>query len=529
MLTEQSADSSTKTTTPSTQEAPCSKETSQESLGKSLGVSGVAAVIGKGISFSRGIVLARLLTPVELGVWSLIIHGTQVGAVAIGFGLPALVLRYTSRFQAQGRLRQLIGQSIAITSLISVLVFILGWLFRDELGWLLLEGQASATTLGLILVGMVGTLAWSLSQSVIQGLRQFQLNAILSMAFSVAFLILMTGLLAVFGPSASWCAVAYAICTWGTVVASWLLTRTRFQSDSPTEQIPDDSLRLKSLSVFAYGYWIAGLLTVVWKSLDRFMVLHLGSVSETESLSQLGDYFVVQKLAEPILLIAATFAGVLTSYSARLWDSSNTYDVKRMFCLTTKLTFLGVTFAGSLAIALMPWALQIFVGRVGDTISGIVVPSTLSVICLSVFFLLRPFLLCSQRTSRLAFVWGLSVGMNAILNWMWVPHSQVVGAANATAVSAGIVVFGTLCLAWADGFKLKARSYWVVLTPFCLLLPPLWQFVLLVVVAAMSYFVFDRDERLVISHAMQSMMRRLLRIRRAKTVVRSSIASIQST
>jgi len=502
-----------------------------ETIGQSLGFAAGASIFGKGASFLRGLVLARFLGAAELGLWSLVIHGVQLGAEAIALGVPPVMHRFSGYFRDEGRLKRLLLGGLLTAAVLVAAAMLLGWLFREQLNWLLFDEQGTPGLMFIGLIGLAATVTWNVSKAAVQGVRAFRADAIISLAYSGMFLLALIVLLAMLQPTALWCAVAYGCSTWVAALAALAVIGSRIGERRATAPAAESGTTFKTLGAYAAGVWSAGLLTILWKYLDRFMVLHLSTTSSTDRLAQLGDYFLAHKLAEPILLMAATVAGVMTSHVAHR-EENGAGEVAPMFRLSVKLGALLASTAGAIVIVSAPWVLPALFGRLGEWTLSIIAPATLSIVLLSLFFVIRPFLLSRRRTGRLLMVWAVTAGLNGGLNWWWVPQYQVVGAVAATALSAGFLVVATLYVARLDGLTAGRATLWVLAVPAMLLIPSPWQALAIMLVLALvakTDLLLSSEEKSLLSSWSTRFRPRRFRERRATAPDVPSASSMDSS
>ena len=485
-----------------------------DTLLQSVSVAVVLAIVCRMVAFGRGVLLTRTLSPEELGIWALVANAIALLAFFFTLGVPNGLARYTERFRSAGTHRKFFAATLVRCGGFTALFCVAGFLFWPQLGQVLFANEANRPLVWLTLTAVAATVGISLLQGILQGMRLFRLNSLVELGQNLSFLGLAVLLFGFWQGDAT--VVAWAN-LWTTMAAVLLVGFWLAQNLTASETVepvaPANSLNSYWWPILAYslGAWSAGSLQALWRVIDRYMLLHLSSAGAAETLDHIGQYYIASKLGQPLGALAGVVSMALLPHAAKLWESNRRSEVTSMVHLSTKLAVLIMTFGGALLIALKGWVIPLVAGRSAEMTTAIFAPVLLTVVAVSVHFILRTYLMCKEQTWRVTSIWIVTLLANAVLNYVLIPKYALWGAAWATMLSGGLAVALTVAFSKFSGMRIGGRLVFCLALPCMLLLPNSYMVVSLSLIAALTQFtnwIFDDDEkRLVNQHIAQRCQR----------------------
>ena len=487
-----------------------------DTLFQSVSVAVLLAIVCRLVGFGRGIVLTRMLSPEQLGTWALIANATALLAFLCTLGLPSGLARYTERFRGGGHLSNLLLTTLLRAGVVTIVVCALASFLWPSTGGLLFGDQSNAALVWITLGAVAATVLLSLVQGILQGLRLFRLNSALELAQNLSFLLLVVVLFGCFTASAYLAAWASLLTTFvvALLVGFWIYRRMDTSGQLATPEASSTPMLWWPVLTYSLGAWGAGSLQALWRVIDRYMLLHLSSASAAETLDQIGQYYIASKMGGPLGALAGVVSMALLPHAAKLWESGKRQEVCHIVRAATKLLILMMTFGGALLLALKYWLIPLVVGRDAMLTIAIFGPVLLTVIAVSVHFMLRTYLMCHEKPWSVTWIWVVTLAANAGLNCLLIPRYQLLGADWATMLSGGLAVaLTTLCSHWT-GMAIGRRLVLCLCLPAVLLLPPVGMTALLFLVALATHFtdwILNEQEKQLINQTCADRMGRIFK------------------
>jgi O-antigen/teichoic acid export membrane protein len=455
---------------------------------QAIGASLVLAVAAKFFGFGRGVLFARLLEPDQLGAWSLAMNAINLGSFVLLLGMPTALSRYVERHRQTGRLRPLVMQCLLRSILLTALVGSVCLLWMGPVGSFLFEGAATTPLMLATLLGIAVTIPYTLLTGLLHGLRLFRVHAWLELALSAGFFV--AALLLLWWWRCDAIAVAVALTLVTTVLllfyVPWIWRRLAAEEGDPPA-VENDATSggvWWNMLAFSLGVWGAGALFSVWTYVDRYMLLHLGSAEISDPLADIGRYFVATRIGEPLAMVSVVVGVVLLPKVSAMWENGERQELQQNISLALKLTVWLSVLAAAALVVFKDVALWVFLGEYSPKVASILPMVAVTFIGLSVYTVLRAYLLCRERSWQTAVVWAVALVVNLALNWWWIPRYGLAGAVAATMTSAWVATGLTLALAAASGFKFDVGVLATSALAFALLLPPAGMLVTLAMALA---------------------------------------------
>ncbi|REJ69811.1 MAG: lipopolysaccharide biosynthesis protein [Planctomycetota bacterium] len=477
------------------------KKLKADTLMQSVSFAIAIALVCRLLGFGRGIVLGRALDAVELGRWALLTNAVEIAAFGLLLGIPAGLSRYVGRHQEQGTLGPFLRHVALLLGTLTVVALGVGLAFPEFVGHLLF-GETSELSLVWLAMGAIGaTVAFSVVQGILYGLRLLRLNSVLEFLKNFGFLAVL-GLLIIFWRDDVYAAgFAHLAMTLAATLAISGFVILRLRSGpavEPSSSKPPLSNGIWLLFFFSLGSWSFGSLQRMCRGLDRYMLLHFGNVEADEALRQIGDYFLTMKICEPLGLLAGALSCALLPHAARQYESGERGELARRLILTAKVTMLAMLGGGCALLFTKSLAFSILLGHEPATASFALAPVLISIIVLAYHSIIRTHLLCAELVWRVAAIWLLALVLNAGLNFYLVPQYQLYGAVLATMISSFVVLVTLLIISYRSGLPVDRGTMLLAVAPAVLLLPA-WLAALVTLIlfglAARTPLILSAEER----------------------------------
>lgn len=472
-----------------------------DTLRQSLNAATTFGMASRIVAFARGVVFARLLDASTLGVWALMINAIQIIGFLVTLGIPAGLRRYIERYRGDRRLATLVSGACMAVVALAAFVSIPALIFHEQVGNILFAEVNRFSLVALTFISVIVTSLLFLSRGILHGLRLFRIDARIELFYNLAFLALASVLLVTWRPFAITTAYAYAITTLLAAAAlgftGWRAARTRDTSDKVPGPAIDTNARSTFLT-YSLGLWSAGSLQIVWQYLDRYMLLHLGTLGSAQTLEQLGDYFIASRLGQPLGILGGIVSSTLVPHMAHLWEQQKKHEVGQVVKLATKVVAIISTLGGALIIIITPIMVPLLIGRVPTYVDIVVAPVVATVIAVALSYVFRPYLLCRERAWVVTVVWLVALVLNLILNLVLIPRFNLSGAVMATLLSGLFTPFAVLWLGVREGLEVDAGTWVLCALPCMLLLPrPMLLPVLFVTIALIwfSSYLLNGEEK----------------------------------
>lgn len=458
----------------------------------------ILAIVQRVIGLLRSILFCRILPEEQLGQWSLTWSYLMLLAPLAVLGLPGSFSRYVETYRRRGQLRTFLVRvtlvSLLATGLFSFLLFALAgplaeWLYRDANQVPLVH--VLAATLFVVV-------AFNFATSLMESLRQVRLVTVMRMINGVGFALLSLGLLLVWPGSIEAITLGFVLsCLIALVPAIVYLSRNRSIIGTGCQPLAGSAMWAR-VAPFALWLWTINVVSNLYETADRTMLLHLAPVSAAEAQILVGQYHSGRVLPLVLVGLAAMLSGILLPYMTAHWERGDRGRVIRQMRWTLKLTALGFTAAGIAVLAFAPLLFSgVFAGKYNGGLA--VLPLTL-VYCIwyGLMTVGQDYLWCREQGKWGCLVLGLGLGVNLMANVLLIPRFGLTGAVWATTVSTLTALIALLLVNACFGCR-PDRGIWLTAAlPLVLVLPVTQATVILVVVAwaGIHYgWLFDEREK----------------------------------
>jgi O-antigen/teichoic acid export membrane protein len=268
----------------------------------------------------------------------------------------------------------------------------------------------------------------------------------------------------------------------------------------------------RRIGPFAAWLWISNILTNVYESIDRTMLLYLARAELTEIHAMIGQCHSGRLIPQVLTGVAAMLGGTLMAYLTAHWESGEMDKVKRQLSWTMKLVSIGFTFVSLIALAAAPVLFDhVLQGKYSD---GLAIMPLMFASCIwfSLMTVGQDWLWCRESGKWACVALGSGLLSNVTLNFLLIPSFGLWGAVWGTAISNLIALIVLLAISARFGWRPDAGVLATALFPLILLLPLSTAILVALVIAWGSLYygwLFDVRERQELSQCMTSLLNRL--------------------
>jgi len=405
-------------------------------------------VLQRLVGFGRGLFFCRWLDAESLGEWDLALSFLLLASPVVVLSLPSAFGRYLEQYRRRGQLEMFLRRTAAFTIATITSASLLLWVFRSDVSRLIFGTSNHTTLVMLLIVALVGTVAYAFVTQLFTALRMQRIASMLHLLNSLLFAGLSTSLLFAWQAAVRSIVVAYAASCFATFLVALLLV-ARNVPLSHREASTSRGKFWSRILPFVFTVWLTDWVTNLFAITDRYMIVHFSGLSSADALAVVGQYHVARFIPLVFVQIAGLLATVFMPYLVLHWESGD--QRVATFRLNLMLKGLGISLlAAAMAVSLGSSFIfkQVFQGKFAA--GEIVLPGVLAFCCWAAMALVaRTFLWCTKRPLlvTLSYLGGLAV--NVALNAMLLPRFGLSGAVWATAA-------GTCC---ALGFILLLSTY----------------------------------------------------------------------
>ncbi len=378
-----------------------------------------------------GVILARLLGPIQLGIYGFTMSLVQLVQVIPAYGVDSVVIRYSALYRMQeawellrGLRRTALLASVGyglLTAGVLLGFFALGWLKATAAVSPLVLAIAAALMLLRPILTYLGAVLRAENPGVIGQLPKF---AVQPWAFLILILLIMFAARSTMSAAFAVCAQGIAAVMTVAVAALWLVRNNR-EPRRVTQTRHEFANWFRSASSF----WLLGGMELICTQSDMLVLGTLGTAREA------GIYRVAANGANLLLLSAAAVNLYVGPKIPELYARREHVQLQRLLSLIARGAF-----AASLAVAcaFWLWGRELLNSVFGVAYGGAFWP--LAILCIGqlIYVASGPSGLLLGMTGHereSAATAGIAAVFNLVLNIMLVPRFGAVGAAVATAIA----------------------------------------------------------------------------------------------
>ncbi len=457
----------------------------------------LATVVQRSIGLGRGILFCRWLTPETLGEWEMAYSFLLLFAPLAVLGIPGSYGRYLEHYRQRGQLGTFLRRTTLWTFICSSLAIGVLVVFARQFANLVLGTPESVNTIYAIAGCLAAVILHHTLTSLLTALRLFRVVTVMNFAQSFLFAALTLSLLfsypnvlSIVGGYGLACLAA----SLGALVYIW--PGCRMQAER-VATVPHAEFWGRLLR-FAFFVWVTNLLSHLFAVVDRTMILHWSGMSPEAALEQVGHYHSSRII--PLLLVsfADLLSGLIMPHLSHDWELGLRQTVAKKINLAVKLTGVGMQAVGICVLLFGPFMFgTILEGRYSDGLA--VMPWTLAGCVISgIYVIAQCYLWCAEHPRQAAVPLAVGLGVNVLLNLVFVPLWGLYGAVLATTLSTILCLATLHLLNRRYGMSVDSGTWLISALPislgFGVIASAACLFIVLVL-AQVTNRVFDSEER----------------------------------
>jgi O-antigen/teichoic acid export membrane protein len=483
----------------------------KDSVAASVGLVVSLLIAQRVVTFVRGIVFARALGTEQYGVYALGYFLIVITVSITGLGVPAALIRYTPRYEAQGAARWFFRKTFRLNTTVAfgvgLLVFLLPRFFSG-----LVYGEPSQTAvMTAVALSIPALVIMRNLVSAFFGLKLFRASSLLEFSQVAVYAVLGIALVS-----------AYRFATVGLLsfALSMLITFPLFVpvlsryllGREPRLTGLDEPRFYRRLIRFTIWFTVTPILAHVFQYVDRLSLQRLMTASDQ------GIYSAMVNVSATISAVGFAVNNVIYPHLSTAWEKGEKNDALSNLDLAIRASSVAFTLIGLALVLLARPIILILLGH--DYLAGAEVMPMLVIfhlLTISVWlFGIYPSLI--ERTYVTAIGLTSALPINVVLNLVLIPRMGITGAALATVLSYTVMWAVVVAICRAYGMPVSRRTFVISLLPFVLILPKAGALVAGVCVLYVSLrltWIVSQAERRHISGDIGTFLRRLGRLQRA--------------
>lgn len=472
-------------------------------------------VLQRFMGFVRGILFCRLMTPEELGQFSLLAGGLLLLAPLAVLGLPGTLGRFVEHYSHRGQLQSYLSRVTRVAFVMTACLGALMLALPNMFGWLLLGEVGHQRLIWLSVVSLMGV-AWNnYLTSVVEALRQVRLASL--MRFVTSTVLTVGGLLLLVSFEAKTAAAVTALglssfC--GALPAWWYLRSRRNAIAASSRPLPGSELWPRVLP-FAAWWWFSNLLHNGYELADRYLLIWMSGLGASEIQAAAGQLHSAKVLPGLVVNVAAMLSGMLLPFVSAALVRGEPDKACRQLNWTLKLSglvLLGVNFA---ILSVAPWLFNLFLR--GKYTAGLELLPLAAVACswLSLLTISQDWLWARERGRFAVLSLVLGLGVTLLSGWLLIPVNAAWGAVTATVLGNLTALLAILIFNHATGCPHDFGVWMALAFPLAVLGGPLVAAIAAIVVlyllSATDWY-FDAGERREVEQRVLSLLHRFRRV-----------------
>jgi polysaccharide transporter, PST family len=449
------------------------------------------------VGLVRNVGFCHFLPDVDLGLWALANSFFLIGAPIAVLGLPGSLGKFVEHYRIQGRLRPYLSQLLLVCA-VGILGFSAVILALPEFSSRMLYGESLGFSIIVwTVVCLVCLIIFNTVAELAVSLRLVRLNSLMHLIQTVMFTLL--GVAAIARLQTWWVllpayAVACMLASLPGALGVWKAVRvdlSRFGRHTSRSM-------WSRILPFAITVWCMNLLANLFDLSDRYMLLHLSQSGSEAGQALVGQFYCGRILPNLLLSLGMMLGGIVLPYLSADWERKRLDRIsENMNNLIVVLSF-GFSTISLMGMAFSPllfeWLLS---GRYQAAAE--ILPLGMTLACWSgMTAVATAYLLCAEKGRQTAFLTGVCLVVNILLNYPLILWMGLFGAALATTMTNGLLLFLVLRRVDREGCSIRRRTLAVSCLPLSLSFGPAVAAVLLMalaVVCGRTNWLLSDDDR----------------------------------
>ena len=436
----------------------------KDRIAASVGVVLVLLLAQRLVSFTRGIIFARLLGTEQYGIYTLGFFLVFITVAITSLGIPACFGRYAPRYQDRKGLRWFFRKAYTLNTLVSILVGVVIFFFPTVFARLIYGDPAHANVMMIVGVCIPGLVILTNLIRTFAGLKLFRASSVLEFSQVGVYAIVGILLVALFHSAAAGL-LAYAASMFAGIALFMPLLSKYLRSQEPVYNRLDESGFYGRLLRFTIWFTITPVLNHVFHYVDRLSIQRLMSASDQ------GIYSAAVNLSAVMSAVGLAVSNVIYPHLSTSWERGERQKTFDDLDLAIRVTPVALAVVGVVLVLLAKPVISLLLGP--DYVQGADVLPLLVVFyifTISVWlFGVYPTLI--ERTYISAIGLGCALPANIVLNLRLIPRMGIVGAGLATMLSFVLMWLIVVLICRHFGLPTNRRMLVVSLSPLVLLLP----------------------------------------------------------
>lgn len=384
------------------------------------------------IGFVRSIIVCRILPPDELGTWSMLQTLVMTISPILLLSIPACFGRYFATYRQRGQLANFIRQSSILCS-ISLGIGLVGlWFYRAPIAQLALGNSQLSYLVVYASLALIPFAMFSFLSEMLLALRHGRAASRANFISTITLTFFSIGLLLCFPPTAVVMLVAFAL----SFAIPLLLCLGTYRRT--IRELPENQGRLDWGPTWVWMFplilmfWFTDLLSNLFFTIDKYMIVHLSRVPAQGVLAEIGAYEAMHVLTGIFFAISVWIGKTLLPYMAQEWEEGHRKEVSIQANLSIKLMGFSTLAAGLVMTSIaVPLCHVLFHGKYDSAVYLIPYLVYFNLGCGTTIMLMNYFW-CAGIASWSAIPLLLGLIVNCATNYFLIPEYGVEGAAIGT-------------------------------------------------------------------------------------------------
>jgi len=386
-------------------------------------------LLSKALAYLYVALLARLGSS-EYGLLSLAISIVSFISIFSLLGLSTGVIRYISYYKGKRddrRVKGTIISSLKLSLPVSLVLMILLFLYSEKISILIFHNSELIPILRLFSLTLPFMSLSDIFLGVIIGFQKINYKVLVKEIIESVIRLVFTFIVIYLGYNLLGVAVVYLISFVITSFLSFYLLQKRVFPFFKTKVIP--ILFTKELFVFSFPFIFAGVLTLIVKWTDVFMIGFFRTTSEV------GVYNVALPTANLLVIVPTSLMALFMPIITEFYSKGKIKDIKTLSRINSKWIFF-LNFPIFLLIFLFSKnILEIMFGSEYVTGNTALLILTVGYMVFSLVHIPNAILIMMKKTRLIFYISLISAGVNVVLNYYLIPKFGIVGGSIATSFS----------------------------------------------------------------------------------------------
>lgn len=465
------------------------------------------------IGFVRSIIMCRLLSPEELGTWSMLQTLVLTVSPIVLLSIPACFGRYFAMYRQRGQLASFVKQSSILCSIGLGVGLVALWSFRDPIAHFALGNRQLGHLVVYASLALIPFAMFSFLSEMLLALRYGRAASRANFLSTITLTIFSLGFLLYFPPTAVVMLAAFGL----SFAIPLVLCLGTYRS--ALHELPANTNRLAWGPTWVWMFpiilmfWFSDLLSNLFFTIDKYMIVNLARVPTQNVLAEIGAYEAMHVLTGIFFAVSVWIGKTLLPYMAKEWEDGRPREVSVQANLSIKLVGFASLAAGVVMISFAgPLCHLLFQGKYDSAVYLIPYLVYFYVGCGTTIMLMN-YYWCAGIAAWSTIPLTLGLIVNCVMNWFLIPEYGVEGAAIGTTCGMVCQVISLLAIAAWRGLGLDPGVIGFLLASSVVVVDRtgVWSWVALLAVGIGFMGLFSAEEQARMKQAWHAMSAKLRR------------------